>query len=104
MIYKLITVIAHAGEEHGNGLQAVAHYAAPWYIALPVFFLVVGMIGYLTWLVSGKNIGTVLMVLSGVLLIIGFTLYTVSTLVSGIAIISGIMIAGFLALASLSSG
>ncbi len=100
----MLEIIAHAGETHSDGLEAVAHYTAPWYIALPVFFIVIAMIGYLTWLVSGKNIGTVLSVLAAVMLIMGFTLYSVSALVSGIAIVLGIMTAGFLALASLTNG
>ncbi len=99
----MLEILAHAGETHGDGLESVAHYAAPWYIALPIFFIVIAMIGYLTWLVSGKNFGTVLMVLAFVLLVIGFTLYSISALVSGISIILGIMTAGFLALASLTS-
>ena len=98
----MFRILAHAGEDHSDSLEAVAHYAAPWYIAIPLFLLVVAMVGYLTWIVSGRNLGTVLMVLSGVLLVIGFTLYTISTVVSGIAIVAGILIAGFLALASLS--
>jgi len=100
----MLHILAHAGETHSDSLEAVAHYTAPWYISLPLFFVIIGMIGYLTWLVSGKNFGTVLSVLAAVLLIIGFTLYSVSALVSGIAIVLGIMTAGFLALASLTSG
>lgn len=100
----MLHIIAHAGETHSDGLEAVAHYAAPWYIALPVFFITIAMIGYLTWLVSGKKLGTVLSVLAVFMLIFGFTLYSVSAIVSGISIVLGILLAGFLALASLATG
>jgi hypothetical protein len=56
-------IIAHAGEEHSDVAEAVSHFA-PSYIAIPLFFVVMGIIGYLTWLVSGKKLDTVLIVLA----------------------------------------
>ncbi len=94
---------AHAGEDHGDGLSAVSHYIAPWYIALPAFLFMMFTIGYITWLVSGKNLGTTLMVMAGAMLVSGVALYSVSPLVSAISIVGGILIAGFMALASLGS-
>ena len=96
-------LLAHISETHNNGLESFAHYAAPWYIALPVFLVATFLVAYLAWIVSARNVGTTLMILSGFLLFSGFTLYNVSAIVSGLAIVSGIMIAGFLAVASLSS-
>jgi predicted membrane protein len=92
----LIHVLAHAGEEHSNSLEALNH-STPWYIALPVFFIVVAMIGYLAWIVSGKKLDTVAIVISIVLLISGFTLFNISAAISVISLTVGIIIAGALA-------
>jgi hypothetical protein len=100
MLYRF----AHAEEVHTDGLESITHYGDAWYIAIPVFLIISATIGYLTWLVSGKNFGTVLLVLAGFFLIIGFGLFSISPIVSAIAIVCGMLIAGFLALAGLSSG
>jgi len=100
----MITLFAHAGETHSEGIEAVAHYVAPWYFAIPAFIFVVAAIGYLVWLIGGKDLGKVLVIEAGLLLIIGFGLFNISPIVSAIAIILGMFTAGFLALAGLSAG
>ena len=92
----LINILAHAGEEHSSSLEALNH-STPWYIALPVFFVVIAMIGYLTWIVSGKKLSTVAMVLAIVLLISGFTLFNISAAISVISLTAGIVLAGAMA-------
>jgi predicted membrane protein len=92
----LFHLLAHAGEEHSSSLDALNH-STPWYIALPVFFVVVAMIGYLTWIVSGKKLDTVAMVLAIVLLISGFTLFNISAAISVISLTVGIILAGAMA-------
>jgi len=100
MITSLLN-FAHAGETHGDELAAIAHNVSPWYIAIPTFFIVVGAIGYLAWLVSGKNSHVTLGVVTAALLIIGFTMFAVSPAVSAIAITVGLLLAGFQAFTSL---
>jgi hypothetical protein len=91
----LTKILAHAGEEHSNTVESISH-SIDWYIALPIFFLVVAAIGYLAWIVSGKKIDLVAIVLSIVLLISGFTLFNISAAISVISITAGIIIAGAL--------
>ena len=95
-------LLAHAGEDHSSGAEAIVHTAAPWYVALPIYIFALAAIAYITWLLSKKNLGTVLLVVSIVMLLAGFGLYAISPLVSAVAIVGGILIAGFMALSSLS--
>ena len=99
----MFSFLAHAGEEHSDGLESIAYYAAPWYIAIPVFLLVIAMAGYLTWLVSGKNPGVVAVVVAFICLISGFTMFVISPAVSVVAILTGIFLSGFIALTGLSN-
>jgi hypothetical protein len=98
----MIHVVAHAGETHSDAVETIAHTAAPWYIAVPLFIMFVAMIGYLTWLVSGKRPAAVMAVLSVVLLISGFTMFNISAAISVISITVGIVLAGVQAFGSLS--
>jgi predicted membrane protein len=89
-------LLAHAGEEHSDIAETVTHYA-PWYIAVPIFFIIIALIGYLAWLVSGKKIDTVLFVEALLMLFTGFLVFNISPVVSVISITVGIVLAGFLA-------
>jgi hypothetical protein len=95
-------IFAHAGEEHTDTIESISHYL-PWYIAIPVFIIAISIIGYLTWIVSGKKIDTVALVLAFVLLISGLTLFTVSPIISVISITLGIILAGALTFLGLTS-
>lgn len=97
-----LTILAHAGEEHSNTAATVTHTLAPWYIAVPVFLISVAVIGYLAWLVSGKKLDIVAVVLSIVLLISGFTLFNVSAAISVISITVGLVLTGAIALIGLA--
>ena len=96
-----VTLLAHAGEAHSDGLETIAHTVAPWYFAIPLFIIVISAIGYLTWLVSGRNSHIVLGVVTAALLVSGFTLFTISAAVSAIAITVGLLLAGFQAFTSI---
>lgn len=101
MELMILQIIAHAGEEHSDVAEAVSHFA-PWYIAIPIFIITMAIIGYLTWLVSGKKIDTVLLVLAFCMLIVGLTSFTISPIVSVLAITIGIILAGLLAFGGLA--
>lgn len=96
-----LRLFSHSGETHSDGLSSIAHTAAPWYVAIPVFLAVISAIGYLAWLVSGKNSHVTLGIVTAALLIIGFTMFAVSPAVSAIAITVGLLFAGFQAFTSL---
>lgn len=91
----IMKIIAHAGEEHSDTIETINHYL-PWYIAIPVFLLIIAMIGYLTWIVSSRKTDTVALVLAVVFLISGLTLFAISPVISVISITSGILLAGAL--------
>lgn len=97
----IIQILAHAGEEHADVAEAVTHLA-PAYIAVPIFFIVAVIVGYLTWLVSGKKLDTVLFVLALLMLVAGFTMFMISPIVSVLSITIGIVFAGMLAFIGLS--
>lgn len=102
-MFSSILRFAHAGETHSDVLETAAHFVAPWYLAVPAFLIALAIIGYLTWLISGKKIDVVMIVLAIACLISGFTLFNVSAAVSVIAITGGLMLAMFLTLGSLIS-
>ncbi len=98
----LLLTIAHAGEEHTETVESISHYIPEWYIAVPLFLIIISMLGYLIWIISGKKLDTVLLILAILMLICGFTAYVVSPAISVTAITIGIIFAGILAFSSLS--
>ena len=98
----MFKLLAHAGETHSEDLETIAHYVAPWYFAIPVFLLILAGIGYVTWIVSGKNTGTVLMTLAVIMLVCGMTMFAISPAVSIISILGGMLLSGLLAITGLS--
>ena len=101
-MFNVFQYVAHAGEDHSDSLESVAHVVSPWYLAVPTFLLVMFAIGYLTWIISGKKPDAVLIVLALVSLVSGFTLFVVSPITSVIAITGGMIIAGILTFGGLS--
>lgn len=96
-------ILAHAGEEHIDTVEAVSHYA-PWYIAVPLFIITMTIITYLVWLISGKKKDTTLLTVSVILLVVGFTMFNLSPFISIIAITVGLLATLFSAFVGLSSG
>ncbi len=95
---NLIEQFAHDGETHVDTAETVSHVVAPWYVAVPVFLIVIAVIGYLAWIISGKKLDSVMFVLAITLLIAGFTLFNISAAISVISITIGIILAGILTL------
>lgn len=96
-----ILLLAHAGEDHSDTAEAFAHFA-PWYIAVPVFLVVMTMITYLVWLVTGRKNDTTLLIVSGILLVVGFTMFNISPYISIIAITVGLLATLFSAFVGLT--
>ena len=85
----MITFLAHAGETHGTATEAASHTLSNWYVALPLFLLVVVGFGAILQLTFKKSFVTLTLV-DILLLVIGFTTYNVSALVSVLAITLGL--------------
>ena len=96
------TLFAHSGETHVDTVEAVAHYAQ-WYIAIPLYLLVMAAITYVVWLVTGKKKDTTLLIVSFVLLISGLTMFNISPFISVIAITTGLVATLFSAFVGLTS-
>ena len=96
-------IFSHAGEAHEAELDGIAHLLSPWYFAIPTFLIVLGLIGYLTWVVSGRKADRVMIVLAILCLLSGFTLFNISAAVSVIAILGGLTISILLTFSGLAA-
>ena len=103
-MHNLLKIIAHAGEEHENTVESLAHEYIPGFIAVPVYLLFITMVGYLVWIISGKRRDVVLIVLAGLNLIIGFGFFAISPYTSVLAITMGIVISGMLTFGEITNG
>lgn len=92
-VIMFIQIFAHAGEEHSETIESINHFL-PWYFAIPLFLLTLAVIGYLVWIVSGRKLDTVALILAFICLISGFGLFVISPAVSVVAITLGIILAG----------
>lgn len=97
----MFNLFAHAGEEHADTVASATHYLEKWYIALPVFFMIIVSVGYLTWLVSNRNKQVTLGVVTLLLLVIGFSSFVISPIVSVVAILLGLFLSLFAAFTSI---
>ncbi len=86
----MISTFAHAGEIHETAVETTAH-ALAWYVQLPLaIFIVAGFYALLRLVI--KSTANALLILSLLLLIAGFTLFSVAPLVSATAITVGMVI------------
>jgi hypothetical protein len=86
----MLTFFAHAGEHHDTAIEEAAHtLLAEWYIGLPLLVLVVAGLGAITYLLSRKSKSVTFGVVMMALLIIGFTTYDLSPVVSIVSISAG---------------
>lgn len=99
----MLTLFGHAGEEHADLAASSTHLLEEWYVAIPLFFLVIALVAYLAWLVSNGNRHLTLGVVTFLLLIIGFTTFTISPIVSVLAILIGLGCSLFAAFTSIIS-
>jgi len=94
--------LSHADEVHTAAVSAAKHSLGDWYIGLPLFLLVVFGVGAIVQLTFKKSFIT-LTTLAVLLLVIGFTTYSISPLVSILSITLGLMGTLILTLTSLGS-
>lgn len=100
---NIAQLLAHAGEEHENAIEASSHLAlTTWYIALPLFIVANVSISYIVWILSNKQLHNVLLLEAIVLLVSGFVFAEIVPVISIISLTFGIILAGFLAFVSIS--
>jgi hypothetical protein len=94
--------LAHAGHVHETATEAASHTLGDWYIALPLFIFTIVAFGALMQLTFRKTF-VALTLVDIALLIIGFTTYNISAVVSVLAISLGLAGTLVLTLTSLGS-
>ncbi|CAN5702890.1 hypothetical protein BH23PAT2_BH23PAT2_10210 [soil metagenome] len=100
---QAIVLFAHAGEEHVTTADSALHALfGQWYIALPLFIIVLFGIGSMTYILSKKSKPTTFTTVLIALFVIGVLTYTVSALISAIAISLGFLLVLLQVLATLS--
>lgn len=82
-------ILAHAGEEHVSEIESTVH-AWPWYVQIPIFFLVLVAVMTLLWLLTRK-VDLVVYISSFLMLIVGFVSFQVAPLISVVAITFGLI-------------
>jgi len=102
IIMNLQQIFAHGGQKHINTAEAVEHYVAPWYVAVPIFICVIVILAYFVWRVSGRKLNTLVLVLTPILLISGLALYDISTFVSVISVTLGLILCVYLVIIKIS--
>ena len=84
---------AHAGEAHGTSTGSVLHaLLGTWYIALPLYALVLFGVGSLVYFVSKKSKPATFLTVLITLFVVGVLTYTVSALISAISISLGFLL------------
>ena len=97
-------IFSHTDELHETAIESTLHILGPWYISIPIILASVAAIGYLTYLISNKNVGTTILIESLVLLAVGFITATAYPLLSVSAMTVGIVLAGFIAFTGIAAG
>ena len=95
---------AHAGEAHDTVTTAASHpIFSKWYIALPLFIVLLAVITKLTYIMSRKSKPTTYNVLLATLFIAGVAAYTTSAPISVLSLGLGFAMALFQVLIGLSA-
>lgn len=87
----MITLFAHAGEDHGSASESAAHVLEYWYFALPLFLMVVALAGAVAFMVFKRSFTAAYIASVGVLLAGGIFMYDKSPVVSTVAITIGLL-------------
>lgn len=96
---------AHAGEAHDSTTTiAIQPIFSRWYIALPLFIIVITLATLLTYYLSRRSKSVTLTVLLALLFVAGVATYTVSAPVSVLSLSLGFTLALLQVLAGLSKG
>jgi 4-amino-4-deoxy-L-arabinose transferase-like glycosyltransferase len=86
----MINIVAHSGEIHETAIESSVHSLA-WYVQLPLaIFVAAGVFALLQLVVKNKN--NALLIMSLLLLIAGFGLFSIAPLVSATAITTGMIV------------
>jgi hypothetical protein len=99
-----MVLFSHADALHETAIESTLHMLGPWFTSVPIILAIVAAIGYLTYLVSGKNVGTTILIESLCLLAVGFITATAYPILSVLAMTIGLVLAGFIAFSGLAAG
>lgn len=86
----MVRLIAHVGEVHSNAGENTTHWLESWYLALPLFILIVIGFGSLVYLLSRRSVATTYLSVVAVLLVSGVLFYDKSPIISVISIAIGL--------------
>lgn len=92
---------AHGGEAHGNAAQSAWHaITGEWYIALPLYLVLLFALGTVIYLVS-KSRAAVFNILLAVLFVAGVLVYSAAPVVSVVSLAAGFALALLLVITNL---
>jgi len=87
----MFRLIAHAGETHGGTAESATHWLESWYIAVPLFILLIYVLGTAIYLISKRSVATTYLSVVAVLLFSGIYFYDKSSVLSAVAITVGLL-------------
>lgn len=86
----MLELFAHAGETHSNASESTEHLLASWYLAVPLFIVIVFGIASIVYLLSKRSVAATYLSVVAVLLFSGIFFYDRSPVLSAIAITVGL--------------
>lgn len=86
----MLNFIAHAGETHGSSTESTMHLLESWYLAIPLFILILIGIASVVFLVSRRSIAATYISVVAILLFSGIFFYDKSPLLSAASITVGL--------------
>lgn len=87
---NMFKFIAHAGEAHGSTTESATHWLESWYIAVPLFILVVFGLASIVYLVSKRSVAATYLTVVATLLLSGIYFYNKSPALSAVSITIGL--------------
>lgn len=85
----MITFFAHGGEVHETASESTMHILSDWYIALPLFILVIAGFAALVYLATKRSKPVTYLSVVGLLLVAGVFMYDKSPVVSIVSLAVG---------------
>jgi len=90
----MFMLVAHAGEEHATTSEAISHsFLETWYIALPLFIVLLCIVAAVTYELSKKSKPVTVNAVLVTLFVVGVAMYQKSAVVSVFALSLGFAIA-----------
>jgi len=97
-------LLAHAGESHESSTEGLRHYLETWYYALPLWVLLLLIVGVAAYVLTHKSIPTTIGFVVFTMLFSGMFAYDLAPAVSILSIVLGLVICAFMTFAMLTGG